>query len=154
MKKQTGGDSSSEEEETEDNLPPKLTPSAAAGSSGGSRTVSPKPATPSKSSSKGNQIFPSVTLHSSLYLESCLCIFEVDCLSTTPAVSALIGQTLLEVMGIVFSKAGGKRPTFLLLRVCAVPCVCAHPGIVPFATSFRTHCRGICQAKAVPGSGF
>jgi hypothetical protein len=65
MKKQTGGDSSSEEEETEDNLPPKLTPAAAAGSSGGPRTVSPKPATPSKSSSKGNQIFPSVTL---LYL--------------------------------------------------------------------------------------
>ena len=139
MKKQTG-DNSSEEEEAEDNRPPKLTPAAAAGSSGGSSTVSPKPATPSKSSSKGNPIFQ--VLRSTV------------CLSTTPAVSALIGQTPLEVMGMFFSKAGGKRPTFLLLRVCAVPCVCAHPGIVPSATSFMAHCRGICQAKAVPGSGF
>ena len=71
MKKQTGGDETSEEEEPEEHRPPKLssssaaaaTGSAAGGSGGGasqsvSQSVSPRPATPSKSHSKGYHIVP------------------------------------------------------------------------------------------------
>ena len=68
MKKQTGDgeEEASEEEDTEENLPPKPSSSSSsaavptAAGSGGQGTVSPRPATPSKTHSKGNGVPPYV----------------------------------------------------------------------------------------------